>query len=119
MKEKIFSVTIADCEVQTFSAGGAGGQKRDHGNSGVRIIHHPSGARGESREERSQLQNKKTAFRRMAETQKFRIWLAKMTGTMKTESQLEAEVEKSLAKPGAIKVESKVDGKWVEDESLS
>lgn len=72
MKTRILSVTIHDCEVQTFRSGGKGGQNQNKRDTGVRIIHHPSGARGESREERSQLQNKKLAFRRMAESQRFR-----------------------------------------------
>ncbi len=41
------------------------------------MIHHPSGARGESREERSQPQNTRTAFTRMTQTVKFRIWVNK------------------------------------------
>lgn len=72
--EPAFSVTLDDCEVQTFRSGGKGGQNQNKRDTGVRIIHPPSGARGESREERSQLQNKRTAFRRMTEDPKFRIW---------------------------------------------
>lgn len=60
-KQKILSVTMADCDLQTFSAGGPGGQRQNHVQTGVRIIHRASGARGESREERSQWQNKKLA----------------------------------------------------------
>lgn len=70
------SVTIDDCEVQTFRSGGKGGQNQNKRDTGVRVIHHPSGARGESREQRSQLQNKQAAFRRMAESVPFRTWLA-------------------------------------------
>jgi len=67
-------VTINDCEVQTFRCGGKGGQNKDKRDTGVRIIHHPSGARGESREERSQIENKKRAFRRMAMSAPFVQW---------------------------------------------
>lgn len=74
MKEKLFSITIRDCEIQTFRSGGKGGQHQNKTESGVRIIHHPSGAIGESREERDQLQNKKKAFRRMAESKQFQVW---------------------------------------------
>lgn len=73
-REKILSVTIKDCEVQTFRTGGRGGQAQNKTDSGVRIIHAPSGARGESREGRSQLQNKRAAFRRMAESPEFQRW---------------------------------------------
>ena len=76
-REKILTVTIKDCEVQTFRSGGKGGQHQNTSDSGVRIIHPPSGARGESRTERSQLVNKRAAFRRMAESQLFRLWVQK------------------------------------------
>lgn len=75
MKTPIMTVTIKDCEVQTFRAGGKGGQNQNKVNSGVRIIHRPSGAVAESREERSQLQNKRSAFRRMAESKAFQGWI--------------------------------------------
>lgn len=73
MREKILSVTIHDCEVQTFRSGGKGGQNQNKRDTGVRVIHHPSGARGESREERSQLQNKRAAFKRMVATSQFQL----------------------------------------------
>jgi protein subunit release factor A len=76
MREHLLRVTIKDCEVQTFSSGGPGGQNQNRRSTGVRIIHRPSGAVGEARDERSQWQNKRSAFRRMAESVKFRIWIA-------------------------------------------
>jgi peptide chain release factor 2 len=60
--------------VQTFRAGGKGGQNQNARDTGVRVIHRPSGAVGESREERRQLQNKKRAFRRMGESAAFHRW---------------------------------------------
>lgn len=69
----MFSVTVKDCEVQTFRSGGKGGQNQNKRDTGVRIIHHPSGARGEARDERSQLQNKRLAFKRMADHPLFRV----------------------------------------------
>ncbi len=45
-REKILTVTIHDCEVQTFRAGGKGGQNQNKVSSGVRVIHHPSGGPG-------------------------------------------------------------------------
>jgi protein subunit release factor A len=72
-KEKLFSVTIHDCVVETKRGHGKGGQNRNTRDTAVRIVHPPSGAVGESQEERSQLQNKRTAFRRMAQSAKMRI----------------------------------------------
>ena len=108
-RTKILSVTIKDCEVQTFRSGGKGGQHQNKTESGVRVIHHPSGARGESREERSQLQNKKIAFRRMAESRAFRAWVRLQAGRQEA---IEAEVERAMA-PHLIRCEVKRDGKWV------
>jgi peptide chain release factor 2 len=42
---------------QTFSAGGPGGQHQNKTQSGVRLIHQPTGVRAESRTERSQHKN--------------------------------------------------------------
>lgn len=109
MKEKVLSVTIHDCEVQTFRSGGSGGQNQNKRDTGVRVIHHPSGARGESREERSQLQNKKTAFRRMAESREFQLWVRLKSGLS---AKMVAELEQWLL-PHNLKIEKKVDGKWV------
>ena len=72
-RTRILSVTIHDCEVQHFRSGGKGGQNQNKRDTGTRVIHHPSGARGESREERSQLQNKKKAFVRMVQSAKFQL----------------------------------------------
>lgn len=74
MRKKVCTVTIKDCDVQTFRAGGPGGQKQNKTNSGVRIKHRASGAVGESREHRTQLQNKRSAFQRMARTAEFTRW---------------------------------------------
>jgi protein subunit release factor B len=72
-KRKVLTVTAADCELQTFTSGGPGGQHQNRSQTGVRFIHHPSGARGEARDERSQLQNKKLAWRRLFESKPFQL----------------------------------------------
>jgi len=73
-REKILTVTIKDCDVQTFRVSGAGGQHRDKTSAGVRVVHPPSGASGRGTENRSQAQNKRDAFRRMAESPEFQRW---------------------------------------------
>lgn len=112
MREKILTVTLDDCEVQTFRSGGPGGQNQNKRNTGVRIIHHPSGSRGESREERTQLENKKLAFKRMAESNTFKAWIYAVTRNLKTPKQLMEEWDK----PEHVKTEVKEKGKWVEKE---
>lgn len=81
-REKLFSVTIDDCEVQTFTAGGKGGQNQNRVRSGVRIIHRASGARGEARDSRDQLVNKRAAFRRLAASPAFKRWAHERAETM-------------------------------------
>jgi hypothetical protein len=117
MRRRILSVSIHDCEVQTFRSGGSGGQNQNKRDTGVRVIHHPSGARGESREERSQLQNKKAAFRRMAEHPKFLLWLRIETGRA---SMVEAVLDGYTIPAEELKTEIKVGGKWtpVTDERI-
>ena len=73
-KELLFSLTKKDFEIQTFRSGGKGGQNQNKVESGVRIIHKESGAVGESREHRNQLQNRKAAFERMVKTKEFQLW---------------------------------------------
>lgn len=73
-KQLLFSITRKDFRIDTFRSGGKGGQNQNKRDTGVRITHLDSGAVGESREERSQLQNKKNAFRRCIESNKFKIW---------------------------------------------
>jgi hypothetical protein len=109
-REHIFRITIHDCEEQTFRAGGKGGQNQNKRNTGVRVIHRPSGARGESREERSQLQNRRNAFRRMAESDKFQRWAK--TLALKLEP-VEDIVERLMAEEN-LKIEYREKGRWVE-----
>jgi protein subunit release factor B len=111
-KQLAFSVTLKDCDVQTFSAGGNGGQNQNRRSTGVRIIHRASGARGEARDERSQLQNKRLALKRMAETPKFQLWVKRQMGQ---EHLIKAAVERDMW-PVNLKMEVKKDGKWIESD---
>lgn len=110
-KQKLFSVTIADCKVDTFRSGGKGGQNVNKVNSGVRVTHQASGAVGKATDERDQPVNKKLAFKRMTETKEFQTWLRiEIHRRMGTLHQIEAKVEADMKQ---VKVESKLDGKWV------
>ena len=55
-----------DCDVEFFIASGPGGQHRNKVETGVRLIHRPSGTRVTATERRSQLANREMAFERMA-----------------------------------------------------
>ncbi len=104
-------MTIHDCEVQHFRSGGKGGQNQNKRDTGARVIHHPSGARGESREERSQLQNKRAAFLRMVNSPKFQLWLRIETGRIAV---VENNISSFEVNDQDVKIETRVGGRWAE-----
>lgn len=56
---------LAQCRVDTFRAGGKGGQHQNTTESGVRIVHLPTGVRASSRNQRSQHRNRAIALERL------------------------------------------------------
>lgn len=74
-RERLLHLTKADFKIDTFRAGGKGGQSQNTTDSGVRITHIESGVSAESREERSQKQNKKVAFVRLTKKPAFLRWV--------------------------------------------
>jgi len=114
MKELLFSVTKEDFELQTFRAGGKGGQNQNSRSTGVRLIHKASGARGEARDERSFDQNRKNAFLRLVATSKFKTWhMIETARRLGNAINIEEEIKKALH-PANLKVEVKDEqGKWI------
>lgn len=115
-KKPLVSVTKNDLEIQTFRAGGKGGQNQNKVNSGVRIIHKDSGARGEARDERSFLQNRKNAFIRLTETKEFKNWLKIETSrALGQQVEIEEQVRRAMH-PKNIRTEVKDEnGRWTEE----
>lgn len=112
MKQKLFSVTIADCKVETFTVGGHGGSGKDTSNTGVRITHPPSGAVGTGKDERSQLANKRNAFRRMAQSDAFKKWVKLEAARRDGQKSIEEQVEEAMAEHN-LRVEFRnSDGQW-------
>jgi protein subunit release factor B len=109
-KRLLFTITAADCEWSYTKGTGAGGQKRNKTSSAVHCTHKESGAHGYAEDSRSQLDNKRLAFQRMAETDRFKKWhqleVMKRLGTL---SQIDQYVEQQLKN---VQVEIRVDGKW-------
>lgn len=104
-KEVLFSITANDCHWDYFRGSGKGGQKRNKTSSGVRCTHIESGAVGQSDDTRSQHQNKRIAFERMAATEKFKAWhkleCARRLGTLQ---EIEDKVDRWM-QPQFLKIE--------------
>jgi protein subunit release factor B len=118
MKEKklLFSITKKDFDIQTFASGGPGGQHQNKTESGVRIVHRDSGAVGESREHRSQHQNKQAAFLRLTKSPKFLAWHKKRVAELlSNELLMEAGISQAvdaMMAPQNLKVEVFQNGNW-------
>ena len=56
---------LAECRVDTFRSGGAGGQHQNKVESGVRLTHRPTGIVVTSRKHRSQHRNRQEALARL------------------------------------------------------
>lgn len=108
-RRKILSVTMADCDLYTMKATGPGGQNVNKRETAVRIVHRASGAVGECREERSQLANKRRAWRRMYEDPKFQLWLRRALG-----QEMVRESEVGDIPETDLKIEVKQGGRWVQ-----
>jgi protein subunit release factor B len=118
-KELLFSITKEDFEIETFRCGGKGGQHQNKTESGVRIRHRESGAIGESREERSQHQNKRIALKRLTLHPAFKKWhklkcAAAFMGMNDIKKMLNQMVDEQLQEKN-IKYEIKDEnGNWIE-----
>jgi len=112
MKRKhLFSITKKDFVVQTFRAGGKGGQHQNKTDSAVRIIHPDSGAVGISRNDRSQHRNKKLALERLTKTTKFQLWIARRVNEISLGKTIEEQVEEEM-KTENLKFEVIENGQW-------
>ncbi len=107
------SVGLKDCRVDHFRSGGNGGQNQNKRDTGTRIVHEPSGAVGESREHRTQLLNKKAAFKRMVETPRFRSWMYAAAYDAMGRPSVEDVVDQQMD-PNNIAVQVRQNGKWMD-----
>lgn len=113
-RKKLFSVSISDCKVDTFTVGGRGGSGKDTSNTGVRVTHEASGAVGKASDTRSQSHNKQLAFVRMAETKDFQHWARLTAAKMQGQKSIGELVDEAMA-PENIKVELRKDGVWIDE----
>ena len=114
MRRLLFSITRKDFIRQTFTVGGHGGGGKDTSNSGVRLIHPPSGAVGEGREARSNTLNERSAFKKLIASKKFQTWYKVECShrmgqiVVETKEEIQERVDRMIEQglqDGSIKVE--------------
>ena len=112
----LISLTKRDFVIQPFRGSGNGGQHRNKTLSACRIIHPASGAVSECQEERSFEQNKRRAFERLHDKEKFKLWLkievARITGQT---ALIEEKVDGMMNKKNLL-VEIVENDRWVKEE---
>lgn len=99
-KTKLFSIPRKDLELEFFRAGGNGGMKQNKTSSACRITHIPSGAVGESRDERQQTANRRLALERLTSSPIFVAWV---------------RVQAAMIEQGYRDLDQKVDQMMVDD----
>lgn len=117
-KKLLFSIDMRHCVVDTFTSSGKGGQHRNRNKTAVRVKHPASGAVGEASEFKSQMRNKKAAFKRMAESKEFQLWARlrayEIMGLPSPEEIVEEQMKENNLK---IEVRDQNSGKWVVERS--
>jgi len=101
-RQRVLHLTKKDFVFETFRAGGKGGQNQNKRDTGVRVKHPPSGAVGEARDSRTQGENRKKAFRRMADSKKFQDWVR--LEHSRAIGQIESSVD-AMMQPENLKIE--------------
>ena len=104
---------MADCDREVFRAGGKGGQGQNKRSTGVRIRHRASGAVGEARDSRSQVQNERNAWLRMVDSKEFKAWhTLECARRLGRDEKVRMKVERDMD-PKNIRVERRGDdGRW-------
>ena len=112
-KDLIFSITKKDFQITYFSGHGAGGQHRNRHKNCVRIKHIESGATVQATENRSLIQNKKLAFKRLVDNKKFGNWIKVTASFLLKDGKTIGDVVEEMMKDENLNIEKRVNRKWV------
>ena len=120
-KELLFSVGPKDFKWDFFKTSGPGGQNKNKRDTACRCTHIASGAIGIGSEEREQGKNRRIAFERCVNSEKFRAWhrleCARVLIDKNERRKIEREIDAELSRRENLLIEAKdVNGKWVREE---
>lgn len=117
-KDLLFTISAEDFDWQFFRSSGHGGQHKNKRDTACRCIHRASNSVGISTDERSQWQNKKLAFLRCVNTDKFKLWHKIETGkyllSLEEKRKIELMIDNELQYNTKIEVKD-LSGKWIDE----
>ena len=121
MKELLFSIGPKDFKWDFFKTSGPGGQNKNKRDTACRCTHIASGAIGIGSEEREQGKNRRRAFERCANSEKFKAWhkleCARVMINKNERRKIEREIDLELADKKNLLVEAiGENGEWKEVE---
>jgi len=113
----LFSLTKKDFVIEAYRGSGKGGQHRNKVETAIRITHPESGAVAFSEDERSQVQNKHIAFKRLVEKPEFKKWMKFKAAACEAkiydvEKFIEKQVNESMSNKN-IKIEIHTEAGWI------
>ena len=119
MKELLFSIGPKDFKWDFFKTSGPGGQNKNKRDTACRCTHIASGAIGIGSEEREQGKNRRIAFERCVNSEKFKAWhkleCARVLVDKNERRKIEREVDAELSRRENLLVEIKdKDGRWTD-----
>lgn len=119
MKELLFSIGPKDFKWNFFKTSGPGGQNKNKRDTACRCTHIASGAIGIGSEEREQGKNRRLAFERCVNSEKFKAWhkleCARVLVDKNERRKIEREIDAELSRRENLLVEIKdKDGRWTE-----
>ena len=120
-KELLFSVGPKDFKWNFFKTSGPGGQNKNKRDTACRCTHIASGAIGIGSEEREQGKNRRIAFERCVNSEKFRAWhrleCARVLIDKNERRKIEREIDAELSRRENLLIEVRdQDDNWIREE---